>query len=606
MSIENIDSKSWGRFHRKKPIKEFDLNQTMYSLVNNESKNDRNLYATGFMGSNLTYGALFNSVDKLAQAFYNAGVREGDTVSICTISMPIVQQCMLSLSKIGATMAWIDLRTKDKDLIKYINNTECKTLVVFEDMLPLIERIIDETDINNIIISSPKDYLSPIIKVLASLKDIKEGKKIIIPQDKRFIKFGDFISLKNTNETLQPIKFDKERPSLIVQSSGSTGKPKQILHTEYNFNSAVQKMAYTDLPFYKGDTMHISIPPFIIYGLGNSIYASLAFTMKAEMNPFVDENTVYNDLGKFDISLAAPLHYRYIYNKLNKLQTSIELLQNDNSSSAKRELKHKLKELQRVLNGIKRANVFVSGGDKIGATELIDMEHTFGKTIVNGYGNNECLGAAIVSPMFSNKPGSIGIPMKDVDLKIIDPDTNETLLPLKVGELYISSDNIFVEYLGNPDETKKIKEIDENGKQWIRTGDLGYIDNDGYIILQGRNRRVINKEAFKISPDTIEEVICALPFVKECVVVGVNDEKSLSVPMAFIVLKDNSLNFDELVEQIKQKCIEDLPEYEIPSYFEQLDKIPYTPNDKQDFRLLETKGNEIVASLNNQKKLIKK
>lgn len=606
MSIENIDSKSWGRFHRKKPIKEFDLNQTMYSLVNNESKNDMNLYATGFMGSNLTYGALFNSVDKLAQAFYNAGVREGDTVSICTISMPIVQQCMLSLSKIGATMAWIDLRTKDKDLIKYINNTECKTLVVFEDMLPLIEQIIDETDINNVIISSPKNYLSPIIKVLASLKDIKEGKKITIPQDKRFIKFGDFISLKNTNENLQPIKFDKERPSLIVQSSGSTGKPKQILHTEYNFNSAVQKMAYTDLPFYKGDTMHISIPPFIIYGLGNSIYASLAFTMKAEMNPFVDENTVYNDLGKFDISLAAPLHYRYIYNKLNKLQTSIELLQNDNSSSAKRELKHKLKELQRVLNGIQRANVFVSGGDKIGATELIDMERTFGKTIVNGYGNNECLGAAIVSPMFSNKPGSIGIPMKDVDLKIIDPDTSETLQPLKVGELYISSDNIFVEYLGNPDETKKIKEIDENGKQWVRTGDLGYIDNDGYIILQGRNRRVINKEAFKISPDTIEEVICSLPFVKECVVVGVNDEKSLSVPMAFIVLKNNSLNFDELVEQIKQKCIEDLPEYEIPSYFEQLDKIPYTPNDKQDFRLLETRGNKIVADLNNQKKLIKK
>ena len=81
-------------------------------------------------------------------------------------------------------------------------------------------------------------------------------------------------------------------------------------------------MAYTDLPFYKGNTMHISIPPFIIYGLGNSIYASMAFTMKAEMSPFVDENTVYNDLGKFDISLAAPLHYRYMYKQLIELNKS--------------------------------------------------------------------------------------------------------------------------------------------------------------------------------------------------------------------------------------------------------------------------------------------
>ena len=104
-------------------------------------------------------------------------------------------------------------------------------------------------------------------------------------------------------------------------------------------------MAYTDLPFYKGNTMHISIPPFIIYGLGNSIYASMTFTMKAEMSPFVDENTVYNDLGKFDISLAAPLHYWYMYKQLLKLNESITELEKDDSLSARKELKQKMKEL---------------------------------------------------------------------------------------------------------------------------------------------------------------------------------------------------------------------------------------------------------------------
>lgn len=593
------------KYHRSSPIKEFDLNQTMYSLVKNESKNDLDLYATSFMGNDMTYEELIISSDKLAKAFSNAGVKEGDNVSILTISMPIVQQSLLSLSKIGATMSWIDLRAKEKDLIKYINNSDCKTLIVFEDMLPLIESIIDETDVNKVIVTSPKDYLSHIVKVLATLKDKKEGKKVKMPNDKRFVKFNDFIKNIDDAEILTPAKFEKERPSLIVQSSGSTGKPKQIVHTEYNFNSAVQKMAYTDLPFYKGNTMHISVPPFIIYGLGNSVYGSLAFTMKALMNPFVDENTVYNDLGKFDMSLGAPLHYRYIYNKLNELNNEIDELSKDSSKEAKKELMHKLKELKRVTSGIEKANVFVSGGDKIGADELIAMQQAFDTPIVNGYGNNECLGATVVSPMFANKPGSIGVPMHGIDVKVVDPESGCELVSPNIGELYISSDNLFVEYLNNPEETKKIKEIDDLGKQWVKTGDLCYIDSDGYIIPKGRNRRLIKKEAFKISPDTIEEVISSISFVKECVVVGVDDEKSSSVPMAFVVLNNSSINFDDAKELIKEKCVDDLPDYEVPSYFEKIDKIPYTPNDKQDFRLLESMGNEIVKRNNRLAKDVK-
>lgn len=593
------------KYHRSKPIKEFNLNQTMYSLINNESKDDLNLNATGFMGNNMTYKELIISSEKLAQAFHNVGIKSGDNVAILTISMPIVQQCLLSLSKIGATMSWIDLRSKSKDLVKYINNSNCKTIVVFEDMLPLVESIINETDVKKVVVSSPKDYLSPMVKILATLKDKKEGKKIILPNDPKFVRFSDFIKNVDMHSLISPVPFEKDRPSLIVQSSGSTGKPKQIVHTEYNFNSAVQKMAYTDLPFYKGNTMHISIPPFIIYGLGNSIYASMAFTMKAEMNPFVEENTVYNDLGKFDISLAAPLHYRYLYNKLKELNDDVNRLEKDNSLEAKKELKHKMKELKRVLDGIEKAKVFVSGGDKIGLEELVEMQQTFNKIIVNGYGNNECLGATIVSPMYANKPGSIGIPMKGIDIKIVNPETGMVLPQGEIGELQISSDNLFVEYLNNSNETNKIKEFDNLGKSWVKTGDLCYIDKDGYIIPKGRNRRLIKKEAFKISPDTIEDVISSLPFVQECVVVGVDDEKSLSVPMAYVVLNNKNISFESVVNQIKEKCIEELPDYEIPSYFQQIDKIPYTPNDKQDFRALEDMGNEYVRNINS-KKLIKK
>lgn len=584
----------YSKYHRNKPIKEFDVNQTMYSMIESESKDSLDLNATGFLGNSMTYKELFDVSDKLASAFLNSGVSLNDNVAILTISMPIVQETLLALSKIGATMSWIDLRSKPKDLIKYINNSNSKAIIVFEDMLPLVKETIDETDVKKVIVVSPKDYLSPVVKVLATLKDMKENKKVVLPDDPRFIKFSDFIKT-GSNDLVIPAKFEKDKPSLVVQSSGSTGKPKQIVHTEYNFNSEMQKMAYLDLPLYKGSTMHISVPPFIIYGLGNSIYASMAFTMKGEMNPHVDENTVYNDLGKFDVSFAAPLHYRYIYEKLTHLKEDIETLEKDDSYEARKELKHKMKELERVLNGINHAKVFVSGGDKIGADELKTMEHEFDKTIVNGYGNNECLGAAIVSPMYANKPGSIGIPMKGVDARVVNPDTYKEVAQGKIGELLISTDNLFVKYLNNEEETNKIK-VTLDGKTWVKTGDLCIVDGDGYIIPKGRNRRLIKKEAFKISPDTIEEVIKSISFVKDCVVVGVDDEKSLSVPMAFVVLNDLTVNFEDAKAIIQSKCEEELPDYEVPSYYEEIEKIPYTPNDKQDFRYLENLGNEIVKN----------
>lgn len=195
----------YNKYHRRKPIKEFDLNQTMYSLVNKESSNDLDLKATGFMGNDMSYNDLIISSDKLAQAFHNIGIKDGDNVAILTISMPIVQQSLLSLSKIGATMSWIDLRSKAKDVIRYINSSNCKTIIVFEDMLPLIESIIDETDVKKVVVSSPKDYLSPVVKMLATLKDKRDGKKVVLPDDSRFVRFNDFIKGMDSNNLITPV-----------------------------------------------------------------------------------------------------------------------------------------------------------------------------------------------------------------------------------------------------------------------------------------------------------------------------------------------------------------------------------------------------------------
>lgn len=584
-----MENKYW----RKTPIKEFITDQTMYSLVIEEAKNDLDLEAVGFMGSSMTYRELFESSDDLAKSFTVMGVKADDNVAILTINMPLVQQCLLALSKIGATMSWIDLRTQERDLITYINNTNSKVVVIFEDMLPLIENIVDDITAERIIVCSPKQYLNPAIRFLAKMKDKKDGKKIVMPSDDRFVRFPDFIREGRNTAGVSTANFRIDRPSLIVQSSGSTGKAKQIVHTEKNVNLQVQKMAYMDFPLYRGNTMFVAVPPFIIYGLATSIYSSMAFTMKAEMCPFVDENIVYNGLGKFDVSFAVPLHYRYIYDQLIKLNIEIEKLKKIGGSASSKELKVKIKELRRITAGLKRAQLFGSGGDKITCEEVVDMQQAFNVPIANGFGNNECLGPTIVSPMYVNKPGTVGIPLHGVDVKFVNPDTGVEVETGEVGELYVSSDNLFIEYLNNPEETKKVKISDDNGKEWVKTGDLCVMDSDGFITPIGRSRRLIISDGFKIAPDTIEDIIIALPFVKECVVVGVPDKKLGHVPMAFIELVENTTIHD-VYEDIQKKCSEELPKYELPSYFEQIEEIPYTQNGKHDFRKLEEIGKEIV------------
>ena len=560
------------------------------------------LMAVNFFDTTLSYKELIEKVDKLADAYAKLGVKEGDAVAICTINMPIVQENLLALSKLGATSKWIDLRIKGKDLIKNINECNCKTLVIFEGITPVIQEIIDETNVTNVIVASPKDYLNPVVHVLADIKDKKEGKLIKLPKDKRFIKYEDFIKNGSLHSTIKPAVFEKDRPSLIVQSSGSTGKAKSIVHTEYNFNCSMQKEAYTDLPLHVGKTMHIAIPPFIIYGLNNSIYASLAFGMKAQMTPFVSETTVFDDLGKFDIACAAPLHYRYLYNKIIELKDRIDLLEKENSVNAKKELKKYLKELETIMQKISRVNVFVSGGDKITAQELLKMEQLFVKPIINGYGNNEMAGAAIISPVYASKPDSVGIPMKGIEVAAFDPETNERLENGVEGEIAMKSDNSFIEYLNNEEETKKIKQVHSDGTQWVHTGDLGVVDSDGYVYINGRSKRLIKREAFKISPDTIENVINSLEEVNDCVVVGVPDiEKDGSyVPMAYIELTTEYKDAFEIVKQkIENACLSELPDYELPAYIIEIDKIPYH-NNKHAFKQLEVMGEEYVVSKKNE------
>lgn len=307
-------------YYREDPIRKINTNETMYRNVWSLNKNNLDIDAIGFLGYKNTFRELFGNVERLADVYSKIGIKEGVAVGILSINMPLVQENLLACSKLGATSVWLDLRTKEKDLIQKINETNCQVLVIFEELTPMIKKILGDTDVKRVFVASPKDYLNPFVKALANMKDKREGKEIVLPSNSKFGKYQDLLKTGDLHNNIKAVKFEKDRISVIAQSSGSTGVSKSIAHTEYNFNSSMRKEAYSDLPLRCGGTLYNAIPPFIIYGLNNAIYDALIFGLKCEMTPFVSEEALFNDLGKFDIALAtcAPLHYRYIYNQMKK------------------------------------------------------------------------------------------------------------------------------------------------------------------------------------------------------------------------------------------------------------------------------------------------
>ena len=587
-------------FYREKPVREFDVNQTIYSLTKEVNKDNKDLTAIEYFGTKISYGELEKNTQRLADAYRKAGIKEGDTVALLLVNVPAVQENWRALSALGATSKWIDVRNKEKDLIEKLNENKCKYAVVFDGIAQNVIDVLNETDIEKVLVVSPKDYLNPIIKVLASLK--KDEDSVEIPKieyNDKIMKYKDFLKTGNVDSNFEPVKFEKERPSLIIQSSGSTGKSKSIVHTEYNINSEMLKEAYSDLPFAVGKKMHVSVPPFIIYGLCNSTYAAMAFSMTAVMTPYVRAQAIYDDLGKFDFACGAPFHFRYIYDKIITLRSKIDELSKEKSPKAKKELLKTAKELAKLMEKLDRVKVFISGGDKIAPKELLAMEQDFRVPIINGYGNNEMCGAAIVSPMYAVKPESAGVPYKGVEIHAFDPDTNEQLPDGESGELCMSSDSIFVEYVNNPEETKRIKQKHSDGKYWVHTGDIGYIDEDGYVFITGRNKRLIKMDGFKIAPEVIESAILNDETITDCVVVKVPDKDHVEVPMAYIKRPENTtLSDDYIIELAINACTKYLPEYEKPAYFQVVDEIPYK-NGKHDFGTLENMGREYVESLEN-------
>ena len=557
--------KPQNKFYRDEPVREIDVEQSIYELIFNCNQDNIQSPALEYLGVEWSFEKLKIEVDKAADAFKKVGLGLGDTVLIGISNCPEMVVILLSLNKLGVISKWFDVRASEQNIAEYANNSNCRYLIAFDLLLPRICKVIDSTCLEKVLIIHPTDSLSKMAQVVYALKAKQ------LPKEERFERFKAFVKRGSEKNDFPCPEFNKNRPSIMIQSSGTTGTPKIIVHSDFSAVSCVKKLAWCDVPVEPGKVLLNALPPWIAYAIGNAIIYPLALGAKVKLCPKFNSNLVKDNLGTFTIAFAAPFHYRYIRDNIARLS-------------------------KRQKRNLSKIECLVSGGDKISAEENIELEEILHTVLVNGYGNNEGWGCLTVNPVLHNKYGTVGIPKYGETVIAYDNDTEKELPYGESGEICVLTDSMFICYEGNVDATKAVKKVHSDGRIWLHTGDIGYIDDEGFITLNGRVRRVIIRQGFKISAYTIEGKISEHTAVKECVAVEVRDEKEEHVPMVYIVLKEENVNHDDMLQSICDKCKSELKEYEIPKYFKFVSKLPYTPNGKYDFRLLEQMGNEYVEN----------
>lgn len=571
--------KPWLRHRPQKPIRDIKTDQKLWTLI--ESLNSGNLASNalwylGIPGNTWTYQELFEQVDTLAQALFNWGIRAGDVVLVSTVSGPEEAVSLLALNKLGAISKWVDVTVSEAEIKAAAEENGCRAAVVFPVVLPELLKCIDKTELELVIYASPEQFIrmAKVLRAspLALAKTIASGKAPLpdMPKDSRFIAWKDFMRKGSGAKAYPASQYNPGSPAIIVQSSGTTGKPKSIVHSDKSINESIRKIVHTDLPMYQGLTLLKTAPSWVAYGLINALALGLAMGMEVLLTPSLNEGLLQELNGKYDVCDGVPLHYRYLSAHLAEL------------------------------GDMSRPKVLISGGDKISAQEISQFESEFAEKgcrarILNGAGCNEICGVGSVNFVNADKPGSIGLPLADDIVAAFNPDTGEEMPFNEVGEICYLTDSLFLEYAREPEMTSDVLKKHADGKLWMHSRDLGYIDEEGFIHLQGRMSRIITVAAFKISASHIEEILLSHARVRDCVVVGAPDDELGEIPVAFVELSAGDELAESLEQELSNLCKEHLKEKAVPKRYVFVEEIPYTTNNKQDYRELERRAAELVG-----------
>ena len=537
---------------------------TTFEYLYQQNKQHLNEPALEYFGRKITYADLFVNIKKTAAAFRAIGLKKGDIATVVSIMTPEIIYAFYAADLIGATLNLVDPRYSVEGIHDYIAEVDSHLLICLNVTYDRCVQAAKRTHVERILVVSPADSLSLPMAMGYKLKNPDKNH-----YSSNVIHWKDFIAGGQGQSTAADPVDPMDHACVVVHTGGTTGSPKGVMLTDRNFNTIAKQFKTYEFLCHRGQTLMNIMPPFIAYGFACGIHLPLTLGIKVVIIPNADASKLGSLVLKYKPQhmFGVPTHYQ-------QLATDPRL---------------KNKDLSFI-------RMSAAGGDAIsvGAEENVNeflAAHNVEFPMAKGYGMTEVSSAATAAAASITKPGSAGIPLVDTIVSVFEPGTAKELPIGEQGEICICSESIMKGYYHKPEETAAVKQVHPDGRTWVHTGDVGYIDEDGFVFVGSRIKRlIIRPDGFKVFPSMIENAISHHPAVRQCSVVGcvAKDHPQGRLPFVFVVLDPAAADKKrQILRELRQLCVEELPEYVQPVAYKFISEMPLTPVGKVDYRKLE-------------------
>lgn len=536
---------------------------TMFEAVAKTAEKYPDYIAFDFMGKSTTYKKLIEQIETCAKALKTIGIREGDKVTIAMPNCPQAIYLFYAVNLVGGIANMIHPLSAEKEIEFYLNESESVTAITLDQFYHKFEHIRQKTKVVNIIIASIKDELAQPIKAGYMLTS---GRKIAkIPDDAPVIRWDEFMKLSKHCFYDYRVAKKSDDPAVILYSGGTTGTTKGIVLTNKNFNALGQQVIAANPMFVPGDKMLSAMPIFHGFGLGVCIHTMLSQGGRCVLVTRFTPKSYTKDLIKYKCNFIAGVPTLY--------EAMLRLPKTDKLDLS-------------CLKGV------FSGGDSLSVElkkkfDKFLAEHNAKVKVREGYGTTETVTACCLTPSHMAKEGSIGLPFPDTFIKIVEPDTDRELPYGEEGEILLAGPTVMKEYMGHPEETAKTLRKHSDGLTWVYTGDLGIMDEQGFIYFKGRAKRMIVTSGYNVYPAQIENILDANPLVQMSCVIGVPDAYKMQKVKAFVKLSAGVEPSEETREALMEYCRKNIAKYAMPYDIEFRDDMPKTLVGKVAYRVLE-------------------
>ncbi len=507
---------------------------------------------TIFKGAVITYKEMNEITDRLAAALADMGVKKGDRVGIFMPNTPQFVMAYFAILKAGGVVVATNPLYTPAEIEYQASDAGVEVMFVMTNFYKTIKAAQPKTKIKKLIVTNLKETLPPVLRLLFTLaKEKKGGFRIEGGLGENEYWMQDLIS-KYEPSARPKVDISHEDTALFQYSGGTTGVSKGAVASHFNVVADTLQIKHWMVNLEEGkETVLMAIPLFHVYGMVAGMHFGMASGASLVMVPNArDLKDVLENIKKYRPTIfpGVPTLYNALNNHPDVIAGKYDLTSIKACISGSAPLLRETKERFEALSGGK---------------------------VFEGFGLSEAPTATHCNPLLGeNRTGSIGLPLPDVDCKIISLDDGETELPPgEIGELVISGPQVMKGYHNMPTETANTLRKLKDGKTWLFTGDIAQMDEDGYFYIVDRKKELIKPGGFQVWPREVEEVIAQHPKVLECGVAGIPDAYRGETVKAWIVLKPGETATEE---EIKAFCKEKLAPYKVPTHYEFRKELPKT------------------------------